>query len=650
MDLASAVELNNGAEVGVGSGLSVARQLNPSFGLAGFGMLSKFDMAGLKLTRNTADTVEDYNGNPVSVPAGVAAFRGARYDAATQTWHLDTGTAGEMVHPVADFEFIDQASGEKKRIARLANYQAWPGATTGVALGKRIAPGNGTFWECTAAGDTGGTEPADWSDTENPITDGAVVWTYRGIYQDEIGLQVYPASTNLCECYPFPLADEVSEVEEVANGGFDTDSVWTKGAGVVISGGVATADSASLIVSQVVALTLGRVYRVSFDYEETSSLRLRLVNGGIVWTSDDLSGSGSGSLSFDFAAEAVTSFSIEAFGDVFSGSIDNVSVREIKHAIGTKATLASTTAIEGFTVSGASPETDDSSFYIRAATAAENEKFGGLAGWASKMYEVDNGTGTAVFNVVAGGTHSATDVSLSVWAAVSAGEAQLATSGSEGAVDFSGASLTRVVSENISSAGNSARVRAKAGCVVAFAGLQDEEVVFTTPLILTDGAAAVRNVTVVEYNKALADYFTQAATLFLDIASAEDAGGVGSTFFLAKHASAANRFFLERSSANTIRAGVHDGTDFLYATSAKDTSETDVRRCVCGYDGANIFITVDGETIVKTAQDAPAGPLDGINTVGSWSGLTLTPGLYKNMAIVDGIAGDSALEGVAGYD
>ncbi|MBP8235903.1 MAG: hypothetical protein KAY22_26775 [Rhizorhabdus sp.] len=56
-------------------------------------------------------------------------------------------------------------------------------------------------------------------------------------------------------------------MELIVNGGFDTDTAWTKGPGWSISGGKAVASSAADLaaISQIVTTVPGRKYRVSYS-------------------------------------------------------------------------------------------------------------------------------------------------------------------------------------------------------------------------------------------------------------------------------------------------------------------------------------------------------------------------------------------------
>ena len=118
--------------------------------------------------------------------------------------------------------------------------------------------------------------------------------------------------------------------ELVTNGGFDTDTDWTKGTGWTISGGVAVATSVTGAQSiyQPITRTAGSIYAVSVEVSGSSGSFSLNINGS--GTGDILTGDGThtvyavanSSNSIDFQIQQRT-------GVALSGTFDNVSVREI---------------------------------------------------------------------------------------------------------------------------------------------------------------------------------------------------------------------------------------------------------------------------------------------------------------------------------
>jgi len=114
--------------------------------------------------------------------------------------------------------------------------------------------------------------------------------------------------------------------ELITNGGFDTDTVWTKGTGWVISGGVASSPDALGNLSQTAVLVPGRRYRVTFtvlNYVDGST-RFRL---GTTATNATLR-TANGTYVEDGTADGTTFQIVTTSTGTYD--IDNVSVKEVK--------------------------------------------------------------------------------------------------------------------------------------------------------------------------------------------------------------------------------------------------------------------------------------------------------------------------------
>ena len=115
-------------------------------------------------------------------------------------------------------------------------------------------------------------------------------------------------------------------VNDFQNSTFDTDTVWTKGSGVTISGGKANAVSATTILSQG-GLTPGVSYTVSFDwtraveFANTGKLRLENPPGNVVKVFENATGTGT-TETFTFVPTDPT-IALGADSNVFTGTIDN---------------------------------------------------------------------------------------------------------------------------------------------------------------------------------------------------------------------------------------------------------------------------------------------------------------------------------------
>jgi hypothetical protein len=111
----------------------------------------------------------------------------------------------------------------------------------------------------------------------------------------------------------------------VTNGGFDADTNWTKGAGIVISGGTAngTISGFTTVVSQAGVLTVGTWYSVEFDVVRTSG---QIEMHSSFWSNGTAAINSTGSVKLLLQA-ASTTFTIS--GVSFSGSIDNITIKAV---------------------------------------------------------------------------------------------------------------------------------------------------------------------------------------------------------------------------------------------------------------------------------------------------------------------------------
>jgi len=115
--------------------------------------------------------------------------------------------------------------------------------------------------------------------------------------------------------------------ELVTNGDFATDTVWVKGVGWSISGGVAsiTSSAASNAITQPVG-TAGRVYQITYTVVSVSAQGFRAFAGGTNGAVRSVAGTYTETL---VCGTTNTSIGIGAWATGTTGSIDNVSVKEI---------------------------------------------------------------------------------------------------------------------------------------------------------------------------------------------------------------------------------------------------------------------------------------------------------------------------------
>jgi len=112
--------------------------------------------------------------------------------------------------------------------------------------------------------------------------------------------------------------------ELVTNGGFDTDSDWTKGSGWTISGGKANATNTSININQNIGNQQGKKLKVEFDVNFISGSYLRAEIGATLGYNITSSGRYS-----TIITPSTTSGLLYIYGGNFTGSIDNVSVVDV---------------------------------------------------------------------------------------------------------------------------------------------------------------------------------------------------------------------------------------------------------------------------------------------------------------------------------
>jgi hypothetical protein len=129
---------------------------------------------------------------------------------------------------------------------------------------------------------------------------------------------------------PWPTPEVIGD-ELVTNGGFDTDSDWTKGTGWTIGSGVASCDGTQttqtiLSTATSPATVSGTVYRLSIDATVSAgSLAVTYVGTGVT----EISGiTADGTYEAIFVSGGTNTLQISA-NSSFVGTIDNISVKEI---------------------------------------------------------------------------------------------------------------------------------------------------------------------------------------------------------------------------------------------------------------------------------------------------------------------------------
>lgn len=148
--------------------------------------------------------------------------------------------------------------------------------------------------------------------------------------------------------------------ELITNGSFSVGTGWTL-IGSTISGGVLNIPNNGNFAYQSIPLQAGHTYRCTLDYNKTgndgAALRANLsaTNGADVRFTSDPIDNGAGTLMFNFTSDvtATVPFQIEAAITQYSGTLDNISVREIigSAVLGTLS-LSSTSFTTGTPASG----------------------------------------------------------------------------------------------------------------------------------------------------------------------------------------------------------------------------------------------------------------------------------------------------------
>ena len=113
--------------------------------------------------------------------------------------------------------------------------------------------------------------------------------------------------------------------ELVTNGGFDTDSNWTKGTGWTIANGKATQSGGTGQLSQSISISTGVVCKFTFTATiQSGTLR---ISAGVTAPVQDFTESGTHTFNLAFAGNTVLYFL--GTSSSFSGSIDSISIKEI---------------------------------------------------------------------------------------------------------------------------------------------------------------------------------------------------------------------------------------------------------------------------------------------------------------------------------
>jgi hypothetical protein len=173
----------------------------------------------------------------------------------------------------------------------------------------------------------------------------------------------------------------------VSNGAFDSDTVWSKGAGWTIGGGKATkAAGTGSALAESIAVTANSFYEVSYTVIDFSAGAVNVSVGGGTSSANATANGTYTYILFCGAGSATVSVFASA---AFVGSVDNVSVREIPGNHVLQATSAARPTADSTPYPGISADGFDDS--LTCATGG-----GGTAGiLLSLPLTVNGGAGTA---------------------------------------------------------------------------------------------------------------------------------------------------------------------------------------------------------------------------------------------------------------
>ena len=306
------------------------------------------------------------------------------------------------------------------------------------------------------------------------------------------GLLFEPASTNKCTCFGAIPADALG-AELATNGSLSADTNWNKDAGWTITGGVgvATAAANNMYLNQATAFSVGKLYQFTYTVVSCSQGGFAAYFNGATGTTRTVPGTYTENLL------ATSSFyaAIKTVGTT-TGSIDNISVKEVVMGVGTKSLYSGSFIqnLPNLTLSG-----DTAAILSIVDDTAALTAAGLLALCPSgKVYKLDNSAGAGAATVTIGGiTAGTTPISISAYTH--------ATGASFFGIGSSGGSMTPAATAPYSLSkleNRTATVTAgcylsnNAGAVVYFILPQLEELPFSTSPMVTQGASASRAVTI----------------------------------------------------------------------------------------------------------------------------------------------------------
>jgi hypothetical protein len=118
--------------------------------------------------------------------------------------------------------------------------------------------------------------------------------------------------------------------EEVTNGDFATDSDWIKGTGWIISGGKANCDGSanfSDLTQNNTGIVIGKNYKITYTVSDYVSGSFKFIMNNNTASSSERNANG---IYTDHISALSQAYSFRTQSSGFTGSIDNVSVKEVR--------------------------------------------------------------------------------------------------------------------------------------------------------------------------------------------------------------------------------------------------------------------------------------------------------------------------------
>ena len=362
---------------------------------------------------------------------------------------------------------------------------------------------------------------------------------------------------------------------------FSSDTgFWTKSAGWTIASGVASAVSASTSLYRNL-LVSGKMYQITYTLSGYAGGSLQLVSG----TSTGISRTANGTYTESIT---VASTFLNFTGTTFTGSIDNVSVKEVTYNQNhTNITLSGDPAAILSTV-------DDTA----ALTAA------GLLNLcpSGKVYKLDNSTGVIATHVAIGGpVANLNPHSLSAFGRTAAGAPYIRLNGLSQAV-FAGAAYTLVKKDGATpnDVDQLLRLQCPAGAVLYFILPQLEELPHCTSPMPTAGSTATRAATALSL-AAQSNIQAISGTIYMEVTPLYTAAAPQQMFFY--HNNAGSRIYIKKNAAS-IKYGCALGSSASLVDSTTDVAVGITRKVALRWDGAAGVVAANGAISASTAYAA----------------------------------------------